>query len=177
MRKTKTYLSVEKTVNLTLFISLAITLSLFDNLLPINFIIPGMKLGLANLVIVLLLPYYRFHELVMIQVLRVTITAFILGLFSIYFFSLSGALFALGLMYGSRWIFKTKITYYTVSMIGAIGHNAGQICFAIIYFRTPELVYYLPFLVLFGSITGFFLGHVITMIAPLIEGRFNVKNI
>ncbi len=176
MRKTKTYLSVEKTVNLTLFISLAITLSLFDNLIPVNFIVPGMKLGLANLVIVLLLPYYRLRDLILIQVLRVTITAFILGLFSIYFFSLSGAIVALILMYFARRIFKTKISYYTISMIGAIGHNFGQICFAIIYFRTPQLIYYLPFLVLFGSITGFFLGHVITKIAKVVEGRFNVES-
>ncbi len=176
MRKNNKYLAVERTVNLTIFVSLAITLSIFDNLIPINFLIPGMKLGLANLVIVVLLPFYDFRELLLIQVLRVTITAFILGLFSIYFFSLFGALFALILMYLAKKIFKNKITYYTLSMIGAIGHNIGQILFAIFYFQTIELIYYIPFLVTFGSITGFALGYVITKVAPAIEGKFNVKN-
>lgn len=176
MRKNYQYQEVERTVNLTLFVSLAITLSIFDNLIPINFLIPGMKLGIANLVIVLLLPYYSFRELLLIQILRITITAFIFGLFSVYFFSLAGGINALVLMYIAKQIFKTKITVHTLSVIGAVAHNLGQISFAIYYFKTPELIYYIPFLVLFASITGLCLGIIIAKVSPHLEGKFDVRD-
>ncbi len=174
MRKQESYQKIEQTINFTLFVSLAITLSIFDSLIPINFLIPGIKLGIANIIILLLIDYYSFKQLLILQVTRVTITAFILGLFSVYFFSLFGALFSLTMMFCARKVFKEKITLYTLSMIGAICHNLGQIVFAIIYLHTPELVYYIPFLVGFGSITGFLMGMVVDYVKPYVERTINV---
>lgn len=175
MLKRKEYYQLEQTINFTMFVSLAITLSIFDSIIPINFLIPGIKLGIANIIIVILLDYYSLRKLLLLQIVRVTITAFILGLFSVYFFSLFGACFSLISMYGAKGIFKGRITTYTLSMIGAIAHNLGQILFAIWYLKTPELYYYIPFLVAFGSVTGFLMGIVVNYVKPIIERTVNVK--
>lgn len=176
MVKSQKLLETEKITNFALFISISIVLSIFEMLIPINFIVPGVKLGLGNMLLVILLDYYDFKELLVFQIIKISVTTFILGLFSIYMFSLSGGLLALIVMYSVRKIFKTKVTTYTLSMCGAIAHNIGQIIFAIYALKAPELIGYIPFLVLFGSITGFGLGYCIELIRPLIVKGINVNS-
>ncbi len=176
MVKTNRLLTAEKLTNFALFIAISIVLSIFEMMIPINFIMPGLKLGLGNLLLVILLDYYSFKELFVFQLIKISITTFMLGLFSIYLFSLSGGMLALVVMYGLRKLFKTKITTYTLSMSGAIGHNIGQIIFAIVALKSPELISYIPFLVVFGSITGFLLGYVIEKIRPFIIRGIDAAN-
>ncbi len=173
MLKSKEYLNVQKIINFTLFISIAIALSIFDMLIPINLILPGAKLGLSNIILVLLIKHYNLKELIIFQFIKITITTFIVGLFSVYLFSLSGGFLALFVMYGLYKIFKEKISVYTLSMAGAISHNIGQIIFAIFYLKSIELIFYIPFLVLYGSITGFVLGYIILKINPYVERKIN----
>ncbi|WOO89844.1 Gx transporter family protein [Mollicutes bacterium LVI A0078] len=176
MVKSQKLIETEKITNFALFISISIVLSIFEMLIPINFVIPGVKLGLGNMLLVILLDYYDFKELLVFQIIKISVTTFILGLFSIYLFSLSGGLLALVVMYSVRKIFKDKVTTYTLSMCGAIAHNIGQIIFAIYALKTPELIGYVPFLVVFGSITGFGLGYCIELIRPLIVKGINVNS-
>lgn len=176
MVKSQKLIETEKITNFALFISISIVLSIFEMLIPINFVIPGVKLGLGNMLLVILLDYYDFKELLVFQIIKISVTTFILGLFSIYLFSLSGGLLALVVMYSVRKIFKDNVTTYTLSMCGAIAHNIGQIIFAIYALKTPELIGYVPFLVVFGSITGFGLGYCIELIRPLIVKGINVNS-
>ncbi len=176
MVKTNRLIETEKLTNFALFISISIVLSIFEMMIPIGFILPGLKLGLGNLLLVILLDHYSFKELLIFQIIKISITTFILGLFSIYMFSLSGGLLALVVMYSLRKIFKTKITTYTLSMSGAIAHNLGQIIFAIFALKSPELISYIPFLVIFGSITGFGLGYLIELIKPFIIRGIDATN-
>ncbi len=176
MVKSQKLIETEKITNFALFISISIVLSIFEMLIPINFVIPGVKLGLGNMLLVILLDYYDFKELLVFQIIKISVTTFILGLFSIYLFSLSGGLLALVVMYSVRKIFKGKVTTYTLSMCGAIAHNIGQIIFAIYALKTPELIGYVPFLVVFGSITGFGLGYCIELIRPLIVKGIDVNS-
>lgn len=176
MVKTDRLMTAEKFTNFALFISISIVLSIFEMMIPINFVLPGLKLGLGNLLLVILIDYYSFKELLIFQLIKISITTFMLGLFSIYMFSLSGGMLALIVMYSLRKLFKTKITTYTVSMAGAIAHNIGQIIFAIFALKTPELISYIPLLVVFGSITGFALGYIIEKIKPFIIRGIDVTN-
>ncbi len=176
MVKSEKLIETEKITNFALFISISIVLSIFEMLIPINFIIPGVKLGLGNMLLVVLLDYYDFKELLVFQIIKISVTTFILGLFSVYMFSLSGGLLALIVMYSVRKIFKTKVATYTLSMCGAIAHNIGQIMFAIYALKAPELIGYVPFLVLFGSVTGFGLGYCIDLIRPLIVKGIHVNS-
>ncbi len=167
------YLNVKKLVNMSIFISIAIGLSLFEAMLPITFIVPGVKLGLANIILLLLLDHYSFKELVLFQFIKITITTFILGLFSVYIFSLVGGYLALILMYSSKKIFGQKISIYSLSVIGAVGHNLGQLSFAIIYLKAVELIMYAPLLVVFGCISGIFIGMITNKIKLPIERKLN----
>ncbi len=176
MDKSMRLISTEKLTNFALFISISIVLSIFEMMIPIGFIMPGLKLGLGNLLVVILLDYYSFKELLVFQVIKISITTFVLGLFSIYMFSLCGGILALVVMYILRTIFKTKISTYTLSMSGAIAHNIGQILFAIFALKAPELVSYIPFLVTFGCVSGFALGYVVERIKPYIIGRIDVAH-
>lgn len=176
MLKTDRLINAEKLTNFALFIAISIVLSIFEMMIPINFLMPGLKLGLGNLLLVILLDYYTFRELFIFQLIKISITTFILGLFSIYLFSLSGGMLALVVMYSLRKLFKTKITTYTLSMAGAIAHNLGQILFAIYALKSPELISYIPFLAVFGSITGFMLGYLIERIRPFIIRGIDATN-
>ncbi len=176
MVKTNRLIEAEKLTNFALFIAISIVLSIFEMMIPINFIMPGLKLGLGNLLLVILIDHYSFRELFMFQLIKISITTFILGLFSIYMFSLSGGMMALVVMYSLRKLFKAKITTYTLSMAGAIAHNIGQIIFAIFALKSPELISYIPFLVIFGSITGFMLGYIIEKIRPFIIRGIDAAN-
>ncbi len=173
MVKSKRVIETIMLTNFVLFIAISIVLSIFEMMIPINFVIPGIKLGLGNLLLVILLDYYNFNDLLIFQLVKISITTFILGLFSTYLFSLSGGMLALVMMYSTKKIFKSKITTYTVSMIGAISHNIGQIIFAIFALKAFELIGYIPFLVIFGSVTGFMLAFIIEKIKPFIIRRID----
>ncbi len=176
MDKSLNLIKVERLTNFAIFISISIVLAVFEMVIPLNFIMPGLKLGLGNLLLVMLIDKYTFAELFVFQLLKISITTFILGLFSVYLFSLSGGLCALVVMYLLKRTFKQKISVYTLSMCGAIAHNCGQIVFAIFALHSPELISYIPFLVLFGSLTGFLLALLIEQIEPYINGGFNVRS-
>ena len=169
----KNYLNIKKTVDLAFFLSIAIVLSVFESFIPISFVLPGVKLGLTNIILVLLITKYSFKELLIFQVIKIVITTFILGVFSTFMFSLSGGLLALVLMFFAKKIFKSKITIYTVSMIGGIAHNVGQTLFAMWFLNAYELIFYIPALVVVGCITGFILGYIIEKLAIQLEGVIN----
>jgi heptaprenyl diphosphate synthase len=166
----KNYIEVKKSVAMALFIAMAICLSVIEAFIPINFVIPGVKLGLANIILVILLYHYNFKQLLMFQFLRITITSFILGIFSVYLFAMTAGFFSLIVMFILVKIFKNKISIYIVSMCGAITHNVIQVMVAIVFMRTPELVYYIPYVIIFGVITGFINGYIITKLKPSISG-------
>lgn len=176
MVKTTKLIEAEKLTNFALFISISIILAIFEMFIPINFILPGVKLGLGNLLLVILIDYYSYKELLVFQVIKISITSFILGLFSLYMFSLSGGLLAVTVMFLMRKVFKDKITIYTLSISGAVAHNIGQIIFAIFSLKSPELINYIPFITIFGSITGFILGMIIEKIRPLIARGIDATN-
>lgn len=176
MGKTANLLEAQKLTNFALFISISIVLSIFEMMIPVNFVLPGVKIGLGNLLLVILLDFYSFQELFMFQLIKISITTFILGLFSIYMFSLCGGMLALIVMVLLRKVFKAKISTYTLSMSGAIAHNIGQIIFAIFALKSPELITYIPFLVVFGCIAGFILGFIIEKIKPTIIRGIDAAN-
>ncbi len=167
------YLNINKMVNLSLFISIAIVLSIFEALFPFSYIVPGFKLGLSNIMLILILPYFNFRELLLFQVVKITITSFILGLLSVYLFSISGGIFALSMIWLTYKIFNSKVTGATLSVIGAISHNMGQIIFSMFYLSAFGLFYYIPFMVIAASITGLLNGYIITKLKPAFDRNYN----
>lgn len=154
---------------LALFSAFAIILSYVEAIIPLQFGIPGVKLGLANFMILLALYYFGYKEAILINVVRVLVVGFLFGnLFSILF-SISGAAFSFLFMLLAK---KTgKFSMITVSIIGGITHNVGQIIIAAWVVETYGILYYIPALMIAGLITGAVIG----IVANLVKDK--IKNI
>lgn len=145
-----------KIAYLGLFSGAAILLGYVESLIPIFAAVPGMKLGLANLAILLVLYQYGLREAVAVQVVRILVIGFLFGnLFSIGF-SMAGGLLSLLVM----WILKQigGFSMIGVSVAGGLAHNIGQICIAAMVVENFQIFYYLPVLMVSGVITGILIG-------------------
>lgn len=138
------------------FTSLALILSYVELLIPINFGIPGMKLGLANLLVVILLYKGCPRDALLLSVIRILLSGLIFGnMFSI-FYSLGGGLLSLAVM-----VFLKKTGQFTVAGIsigGGASHNVGQLLVSMFVVQTYQVGYYLPVLLIAGVITGAVIG-------------------
>lgn len=143
--------------NIAMLLSVSVVLGLIESFIPFFNAIPGIKLGLANIVVVYTLYRYCFKDAVYISILRVFLIGILrTGLFSInFFFSLSGAILSVVGMYLVK---NTKISVVGVSVVGAVLHSIGQIIIAIIFLNNINIIYYLPVLLISSIITGIIVG-------------------
>ena len=138
-----------------LLTALAMVLSWLEAMVPASAAAPGMKLGLANLAVVMALYLYGWREALMVNVLRIMLTGLLFGNMFSVLFSLSGALVSFICMLSAR---KLGLSLYGVSMAGGVSHNAGQLLTAAYVVHTVEIGYYAPFLLAAGLVTGFLIG-------------------
>lgn len=139
-----------------LLIALAFILGYIESLIPIPFPVPGMKLGLANLVVLMALYIWGYKEAFVLSILRIILTGFTFGSLSTMMFSLAGGLLSFVLMALFK---KSRLFSMTgVSVIGGVSHNIGQILVAIFVVNNIDIIYYLPILLITGSVTGAMIG-------------------
>ena len=142
--------------------ALALGLSTLENLFPVSLLIPlpGIKLGLANIVTVFALYWLGAVPALVILIARCTLGAMFAGNFSALLFSLFGGLVAMGMMILLK--HAGRLSLYGVSIGGAACHNIGQICAAIITLGNTMVLGYLPVLLgislITGTLTGFVTG-------------------
>lgn len=152
-------MNTKKIAKLSMLLSISVVLGLLESLIPIfSGVIPGIKLGLANIVIVYAIYKFSFKDALYISILRVFLIGLLrTGIFSItFFFSLSGAVISLIFMYLVKKY--TKLSIVGVSIVGAIFHSVGQIIIAIIFLSNINIIYYLPILLISSVITGILVG-------------------
>ncbi len=138
------------------FTALALILSYVELLIPINFGIPGAKLGLANLVIVVVLYRNGWKEAFLLSVVRIVLAGFMFtNLFSILY-SLAGGILSLGVMSLLKW--KNIFSVTGVSIAGGVSHNVGQLLVAMAVVETYQVGWYLPALLIAGVLTGLLIG-------------------
>lgn len=138
------------------FTALALIFSYVETLLPISFGIPGVKLGLANLVVVIALYKIPLKEVYLLSVTKVLLAGFIFGNYFSILYSLAGGLLSLTVM-----AFLKKDGGYSVmgvSMSGGVAHNVGQLIIAMLVVETFSVIYYVPVLLVAGILTGFLIG-------------------
>ncbi len=146
----------KKTAYLGVFLAFALILSYIESLIPFYFGIPGMKLGLANLIVVILLYLLGWKEALVISVLRILLSGFLFGnLFGIIY-SLAGGLLSFFVM----WLVKGTGQFHpvSVSVCGGISHNIGQLFIAALIVENYNVLYYMPALLAAGIVTGFIIG-------------------
>ncbi len=155
--------SVKKIAFCSVFASLSIIFSIFESLLPIQAFIPlpGIKLGIANIVILYVLFYIGSKEASLVLICRCVVTAFIFGSLPSFLFSVCGGLLSLGSAVIIKKTCARRISFVGIGIIGAACHNTGQILVSCFMLGTFSVFYYLPVLliasIVCGSITGMIL--------------------
>lgn len=141
------------------FTALALIFSYVETLIPIQFGVPGIKLGLANLIILIILYRRNWKEALLLSVVRIILAGFLFGsLFSILY-SLAGGILSLAVM--NLMIRSGKFSVTGVSISGGVSHNIGQLLIAMAVVETYRVGYYLPVLLIAGAVTGALIGIVV----------------
>ncbi len=139
-----------------IFTSLALIFSYVETLIPVNFGIPGVKLGLANLIIVIALYKMKIEETFLLSIVRVLLSGFIFGNYFSIIYSLAGGLLSLTAMA----LLKRAggFSVMGISIAGGVFHNIGQLVVAMLVVETFSVIYYVPVLLLAGMLTGLVIG-------------------
>ena len=151
-------MTVRKIALVGILSSIAIVLSIAESFIP-SIGIPGVKIGLANIVILIVLYEIGIKEAIFVNLLRVVITGLVRGTFLSmgFLMSLTGAVLSLGIMILFYLVFK-KFSIVSVSVVGSVFHVFGQIVVAIFYLGTAYIIFYLPIIAISAIITGVFVG-------------------
>lgn len=152
-------METRKVTRLAIYTALAIVLSIFESIVPFfNGIIPGLKIGLANIIIVAVLYRYSIKDTFLVSFLRIFVVGMLrVGLFSVTtMFSLAGAFLSLILMTLAKKL--TKLSIIGVSIVGSVGHTLGQLIFASIFMKNVKVLYYMPWVLIFSLFSGYFVG-------------------
>lgn len=138
------------------FTALALILGYVESLIPIQFGVPGIKLGLANLIIVMVLCKRGWKEALLLSVVRIVLSGFIFGnLFSILY-SFAGGMLSLLVM--ALMVKSSRFSTVGISIAGGVCHNIGQLIVAMLAVETYQVGFYLPVLLISGVITGALIG-------------------
>ena len=141
---------------LALTIALALILSFVESKIPAFVAIPGIKVGLANIAVIFTLYKLGEKEAIIVSIIRVILVSMLFGSSVSLIYSISGAVLSLLTMILLKKL--TPLTEITISICGGIMHNVGQICAASIMLSTNVVIYYLPFLLLSGTVAGVAVG-------------------
>ena len=139
-----------------LLVALAMVLSWLERLVPISTAVPGVKLGLTNLVVIFALYRMGLRDAVMISLVRVLLVSMTFGNAYSFFYSLAGAVLSMAVMVLLKR--SGKFSVLGVSVAGGVCHNIGQILVAMTVLETAGLIYYLPVLMISGTAAGICIG-------------------
>ena len=151
-------MKVQKMALLGVLTAGAIVIAILESFIP-SVGIPGVKLGLANIVILIILYELGIVEAILVNLLRVIVVGLVRGTFLSmgFLMSLTGAVLSLGVMIIFYLLVK-KFSIIGVSVIGSLFHVFGQILVAMFYLGTAYVVYYLPVIAISAIITGVLVG-------------------
>lgn len=135
--------------------ALAMIFSYIESLIPIPLPIPGIKLGVANIAVLTVLYIVGWREALIINVIRISLTAVLFGNLNSFLFSMAGGMLSILAMIILKHL---KFSMTGVSVAGGVAHNIGQIVAAIYIMGSSAIIYYLPVLIITGVFTGIIIG-------------------
>ncbi len=150
--------TTKKMARFAVYTALAFIFSYIESLVPLPIPFPGIKLGLANLVIIIVLYQSGFTAAFSVSIVRNILNALTFGSLFGLFYSLAGSVLSLLAMEGLRRLKPLKISMISVSSIGGIIHNMGQLLVASALVGHSAILHYFPFLYFAGLIAGVLIG-------------------
>lgn len=142
---------------LAMFTTLALIIFTVESAIPPLVPIPGIKLGLANIITLVLLRNSSFQDALWVLLARILLASFFFGQALSLLYSLAGGLCCLLVMYLANKLLQGHFVFLT-SIVGAVFHNLGQLFIAYLITEVAGVLTYLPFLMLSGILTGLFTG-------------------
>lgn len=149
-------INTKKLTALAITVSLALILSFIESRIPAFVSIPGIKIGLANIAVIFTLYKIGVREAVAVSILRVLLVSFLFGTPVSLIYSITGAIFSLTAMILLKKL--TPLSEVAISVTGGVMHNVGQITAASFMLSTNVVLYYLPFLLVSGTVAGIAIG-------------------
>ena len=156
-----------------MFTALAFVFSYIESLLPIKHGITGIKLGLANLVVIVAFYLIDVKAAGILSLVRIVLMGFTFGNPANMIYSLAGGVLSFVVM-----VFAKKLKFFSVtgvSVLGGVCHNIGQILIAIVVVETVSLLYYLPILILSGTVAGVLIGILASVLIRHLEKALAVS--
>lgn len=151
--------NTKKMVLLGILISQAVVLSVVERAIPIPVPIPGVKLGLANIVSIFTIAVFGIQETLTVVFLRVIISSIFGGGIAGFMYSIAGGILSAAIMSIMYNRFK-DFSILSISVTGAIFHNIAQLITASIVVNDFRIFYYMPILMFSGIITGIIIGFI-----------------
>lgn len=161
-------MKARRIAELSVLTAVSLIIFIIELQIPNPFPIPGIKLGLANIITVYAVYHYRAYEVALIVTVRLLLGSVFSGNFMALIYSASGAfLCLLGMLLLKRIIDEKHI--WIASIFGAVLHNTGQIIAAVFVTQTMQILAYYPFLLVSGCLAGLFTGLCAQLIMPRIK--------
>ncbi|MDO5027315.1 MAG: Gx transporter family protein [Tissierellia bacterium] len=141
-----------------LLVSIALAVSLIESMIPMPFMVPGAKLGLSNMIILVTLVVFNFKRAFQVALLKSILLMLVTGFGPSFLYSFAGAIFSTCMM-GLSLRYATKtFSIIGISIIGAVSHNLAQVSVASFMLGSVMVYTYFPFLTFVGMLTGYFVG-------------------
>jgi heptaprenyl diphosphate synthase len=150
--------NTRKMTYISLLVSMALVLHIFEGMIPVPFITPGAKLGLANIITVIALYTLSYKEAFLVILLRMLLSVMFGGSISRLLYSLAGAILSYLAMIFIKEVGKSHVSIIGVSSAGAVFHNVGQLIVSALIVQTFGVMLYLPIMTIAGVGTGIFVG-------------------
>ncbi len=150
--------NTKKMVLMALYVSMALMLHVFESMIPVPFIAPGVKLGLANIVTMVAILTLSFPQTFTVVITRVILGSVVGGGFTGFLYSMAGGVTSFVSMMLLLVLFRKYVSPVGVSVTGAVFHSVGQLAMASILFSNVRLFSYFPILAVTSIVTGFFVG-------------------
>lgn len=166
--------NVRKMVFLSILVAIGLGLSVMESVIPLPIMVPGAKLGLSNMVVLVTLVVFGLKEGIMVSLLKSIVLMLVTGSVSSFMYSFSGALLSsLAMSIGYKY-FSNIFSLIGISILGALFHNLAQITLASFMMNNMRIYTYLPFLMLTSLFTGYFVGITSTYIIKNLKSNFKL---
>jgi heptaprenyl diphosphate synthase len=169
-------LSARRVATLGALLAISLVLSVVESMLGalVPLPIPGVKLGLANIISMFILTYFSLPSALVVAVLRTFLSSLFAGGLSMFLFSAPGAVLSILFMWGAMRFIK-PLSLVGISMIGAVVHNLSQVCVAVLITGEVNLFYYAFVLIAIGAVSGAITGIVAHTTFSRAAGALRIK--
>lgn len=147
-----------KIITLAIFAAQAIVLSMIENLLPLPSALPGIKLGLANIIVITAIVFFGFKDALILVAVRTAVFSLLTGGITLFLYSISGGILSTITMSIMYYKLRGSFSITGISIAGAVMHNIGQLIVACAVMKDLSVINYLPVLMLSGVVSGSFVG-------------------